>query len=190
MGMIEDLNPMSGRQLGELMAAGHPIDLDQLADREYRGISLGIPGWVEKLAWKTFKKVFHREPETGKLRGWNVRMQQTGLHGECIPIDRKGQPKTFGHYEVVPRDATHRPTRPCEHAAFIDYRLGGNSVFDPMRFVIDPIVALEAGSAEHLLGWSYVDLGWARFSTPAYFLLVRDVALTHVHAPPALPAAR
>ena len=122
MGMIEDLNPMSGRQLGELMAAGHPIDLDQLADREYRGISLGIPGWVEKLAWKTFKKVFHREPETGKLRGWNVRMQQTGLHGECIPIDRKGQPKTFGHYEVVPRDATHRPTRPCEHAAFIDYR--------------------------------------------------------------------
>ena len=96
---------------------------------------------------------------------------------------------------IIQRGGGERPPgrwqrRPCEHAAFIDYRLGGNSVFDPMRFVIDPIVALEAGSAEHLLGWSYVDLGWARFSTPAYFLLVRDVALTHVHAPPALPAAR
>lgn len=43
---------------------------------------------------------------------------------------------------------------------------------DPMRFVKDPLVALNAGSVELLLGVSQVWLGPARVWTPTYFALV------------------
>ncbi|RLB64229.1 MAG: hypothetical protein DRI90_05055, partial [Deltaproteobacteria bacterium] len=62
----------------DLLTSGHSIDPRQLDDVEYRGISLGLPAIVEKLTWKKFKKVFHRDPATGVLRGWNVRMEQNG----------------------------------------------------------------------------------------------------------------
>ena len=49
-----------------------------------------------------------------------------------------------------------------------------------MSRVRDPIVAVHAGSVAMLLGWSYVDLGFARMPTPSYFLLERERALTYV----------
>ena len=46
---------------------------------ENRGISLGLPAWVERLSWKKFAKAFHRDPRTQRLRGWNVRIEQGAL---------------------------------------------------------------------------------------------------------------
>jgi hypothetical protein len=59
----------------------------------------------------------------------------------------------------------------------LDYGLGGNGALDPTSLVRDPIVALTPGSADVLLGWTYLDLGFARVGTPSYFLLERHAPL-------------
>ncbi len=184
-----DLLGLPLRELKALMRDGHPIDPSALDDREYRGVSLGLPGFVERLTWKTFKKVFHRDPDTGALRGWNVRIRQTGLEPPFEPKTKGGAPVTFGHYGVVPLEGARLPFA-IEHGLLIDYGLGGNAALDPMRRIKDPIVALRAGSAELLLGFSYVDLGGPVLSTPSFFSLERDVALTHTVPPPRVTSPR
>jgi hypothetical protein len=176
---IDELLTLDNAGLMRALEAGHPIDPSDLDDTEYRGVSLGLPSTIEKLSWKTFKKVFHRDPRTGALRGWNVRIQQTGdVHGDYVPMTRHGRPHTFGHYEVV--DASEY-AMPCSvDGLLIHYGLGKNGRLDPIRRVRDPLVALEADSAELLLGWSYVDLGMTQVGTPSFFVLKRDVPLTHV----------
>ena len=52
-----------------------------------------------------------------------------------------------------------------------------SNVQDLMR---DPIVAVNPGSADLLLGWSYLDLGRVQVGTPSFFSLERDVPLTHL----------
>ena len=144
------------------MAGGFSIDERSLDDSQYRGISLGLPRVVEALTWKTFRKTFHRDPRSGRLRGWNVRLRQTGVDGPAVPLG------TFGHYGVAPLGATpHR----CGPGLLIDYSDGTRG---PMGRLRDPIVAVDAGSVELLLGWSYVDLGIVQVPTPSYFLLVRE----------------
>ena len=173
---------MRPSELRQALSAGHPVNLSELDDMEYRGIALGLPAWLETLTWKTFRKVFCRDPATGHLRGWNVRVQQDGLDGAWQPIEVKGGPKTFGHYRVVPTHGRKVPPG-CAQGVLIDYGLGGNGVLDPMRALRDPLVALDEGSAERLLGWSYVDcFGW-QLGTPSYFLLERDCPLTHLRSP-------
>ena len=46
------------------------------------------------------------------------------------------------------------------------------------------VVALHRGSVELLLGWTYVELGPLRLSTPSYFALVPERPLTHRVLPP------
>ena len=62
----------------------------------------------------------------------------------------------------------------------IDYGLGDNPRLDPIRRGRDPLVALEKGSVERLLGWTYLDLGVGRVGTPSYFLLEREGPLSYV----------
>lgn len=178
---------MGAGALRDLMRTGHAIDPDALADLEFRGISLGLPRFVERLTWKTFQKVFHRDPQTGALRGWNVRLEQRGIDADSVALQHRGQRVTFGHYQVVPLDVA-QPPRPCGPGLMIDYGRGGNSRWDPMRCVRDPLVAVHSGSVDLLLGWSYVDLGFVRLSTPSYFLLQRERPLSHRVAPPHRPA--
>jgi hypothetical protein len=177
----EDLLAMSRPELRALLEGGHPIDPSALDDTEYVGVSLGLPAWMVKLSWRTFRKTFHRDPESGALRGWNVRMKQTGLHGPREEMrDRKGEPRCFGFYEVVPADTYRMPVR-CQHGLMIDYgRAPQNPWLDPVRHGRDPLVALRAGSVEQLLGWTYLDLGFFDLGTPSYFLLTREGPLQHV----------
>lgn len=179
---LETLLAMSPAQLREVLAKGHPIEAGALDDTEYKGISLGLPRWVESLAWKTFKKVFHRDRSDGELRGWNVRIAQDGVEGRYEPLRDGDEPRTFGHYRVVPAQGRKVP-RGCDRGLLIDYGLGGNGTLDPMGLVRDPLVALEPGSTERLLGYSYVDLWGLQLGTPTYFLLLRDGPLTHIHQP-------
>ena len=44
------LRAMSPRQLRALLRRCHPVDLAQLDDTEYRGLSLGLPGWADAVA--------------------------------------------------------------------------------------------------------------------------------------------
>jgi len=173
--------------LRELLRQGHAIDATALDDTEYRGIALGLPRIVELLTWKTFQKVFHRDPQSGVLRGWNVRLEQRGIDAASVPRYRAGEPVTFGHYQVVNLPAAGVPW-PCGAGLLIHYGLGGNRALDPIGRMRDPLVALHPGSVELLLGWSYVDLGIANVPTPSFFLLQRERPLSHVAFPPR-PAA-
>lgn len=172
---------LSRASLRAMLERGHPIEPSALDDAEYRGVSLGLPSPLVKLTWLTFRKTFHRDPRTGALRGWNVRMQQTGLDGAREPmLDRAGKPRCFGFYGV--REGREYPTMPvaAQHGLVIDYGLGDNPRLDPIRRGRDPLVALEAGSVERLLGWTYLDLGVGRVGTPSYFLLEREGPLSYV----------
>jgi len=174
-----DFLSLSRDALRDLLVAGHPIDPSALDDSEYRGVSLGLPSPLVKLTWLTFRKTFHRD--RGALRGWNVRMEQTGLDGARKPmLGRDGKPRCFGFYGV--RDGREYPNMPvaAQHGLVIDYGLGENPRLDPIRRGRDPLVALERGSVERLLGWTYLDVGVGRVGTPSYFLLEREGALSYL----------
>jgi hypothetical protein len=175
-----DFLPLRQRELREMLASGYAIDPDAIAGHGYRGISLGLPDIAVKLSWRTFQKTFHRLPD-GRLVGWNVRVEQRGLGATSVAKSRKSAPWCFGFYEVVPGAGKGMPTAP-EHALLIDYGLGGNGLFEPFRPMRDPLVALEKGSAERLLGWSYARFGPLRIPTPSYFLLEREGPIEHVPA--------
>lgn len=173
---IHDYRQLKPKELKSHLVAGFNIDPEALYNSMYRGISLGLPHWVEAVAWTTFIKTFHRDPKTQTLRGWNVRLHQTGIAGDIEPQRKKdGSLRTFGHFAVT-------GSAKDSNGLLIDYGLGGNGALDPTRFLKDPIVALEANSVERLLGWTYVDFGPV-VSTPSYFLLERIGPLDHVAHP-------
>ena len=177
----EQIGRMSRKDLAALLREGHAIDPDTLADTEYKGISLGLPSLLEKLSWKTFKKVFYRDPESGKLRGWNVRIDQRDGGYGYRPLMRDGEPFPFGHYQVV---APSSVPPGVDRGLLIHYGLGQNKPLDPVARLRDPIVAVNAGSSELLLGWSYLDLGFTHVGTPSFFSLQRDIPLSHTATPP------
>lgn len=160
------------RQLAAALESGHAIDPAALDDSAYRGISLGLPRWVEALSWKTFMKCFHRDPGSGELRGWNVRLEQDGVSAPCRAKTRRdGTQHSFGHFGVVaPSD--YGVAERVSSGLLIHYGLGGNHALDPISLLRDPVVALRPGDVSLLLGWSYLDLGFA-CPTPSYFTLER-----------------
>ena len=165
---------MSRRQLAKALREGRAIAPDALDDSEYRGISLGLPRWAERLSWKTFQKTFHRDPATGLLRGWNVRVEQRGLDAPSRALVREGAPFTFGPYVVGELPAS--APRGLRQGLLIDYS-PSPGLLGRLR---DPLVALNDGRVDLLLGWSYLDLWLVRVPTPSYFLLEREGALQHV----------
>jgi hypothetical protein len=173
------LRSMSPKQLATVLHSGQAISPEALHDSMYRGVSLGIPHWVESLAWTTFMKAFYFDPDRACLRGWNVKLAQTGLDGPVEKLTRgDGAPMSFGHFEVVaPRVQRDGP------GLLIDYGLGRNVLLDPSRFLRDPIVALKPGNTERLLGFTYLDFSFA-LPTPSYFLLERVGRLDHIAVPP------
>ena len=180
---LSDLHGLNRKQLLDALMNGHPIDKAALDDTEYKGVSLGLPSWAEKLSWKTFKKTFHRDPNTGALRGWNVRIEQAGVDGAYEPKrNADGSPVTWGFYQVVPAEGLNVP-HGVDQGLLIDYGLGGNGRFSPLSRLRDPLVAINPGNVELLLGWSYVDFGFARLGTPSFFSLSRDGALGHIAQP-------
>jgi hypothetical protein len=185
---VSTLHRMSTDELVRALEHGHPVDPHALDDTEYRGTSLGLPGFVERLTWKKFRKTFHRDPATGALRGWNVRLVQNGREAPDVPRTKRALlgaavPHTFGHYEVVSATGYPMPTWKgrvvwAHRGLMIDYGRGANPP-GLMRRVRDPLVAVNAGDPTLLLGWSYVDLGFARVGTPSFFTLELAGPLTH-----------
>lgn len=160
----DELCAMRPRALRDVLRAGHAVDGSWLDDAEYRGVSLGLPAWMEALSWKTFAKCFHHG------RGWNVRIEQEGFDARPRAKLRRGLPRTFWYYRAAQARVTLPGGEPFE-GALIDYDVPENG-WTTTRFVRDPLVALEPGNPERLLGWSYVAL-FGGISTPSYFLLER-----------------
>ncbi len=171
-----ELRSASKRVLREHIVNGHPVDPDALEGWVYRGTSLGLPGVVQRLTWKTFQKTFYREPGSGRLLGWNVRLEQDGVDAPSRPKVRRGRPVIEWHYEVIPPRGVPMPDG-FDRGLVIDY--GRGRVPDlTMRFIKDPLVALTPGSADELLGVSYLTVAGRCLETPTYFTLEREQRIT------------
>jgi hypothetical protein len=173
-------------ELRRRLAEGHPIDPRALEGWSYRGVSLGLPRVVEKLSWKTFQKVFWRNPADGRLLGWNVRLEQDGVDAPSRPKrDRHGEPLTTWFYEVLTPTEAKLPRswpRGFNQGLVIDYARANNPALDTVRVVKDPLVALEPGNSDLLLGVSAVALPGLCVKTPSWFLLEREAPVKHVPA--------
>jgi hypothetical protein len=151
-------------RLAELAAeftAGKPFHPSQVAGFVYRGTSLGLPAWVDRIAWKQFAKAF------AGGRGWNIRVEQDGLDRPWRPRMRDDRPITFGHFAVVEQRGQ----------IVLDYSVGRGL----LRALRDPIVALDT-AADTLLGRSLIQIGPAAIPTPSYFLLERLAPVTSAWA--------
>jgi hypothetical protein len=171
---VHTLWSLDNRALFARLASGFAIDPRALDGATYRGTSLGLPALVDKVAWKTFQKTFHRDPATRELRGWNVRLEQDGVDAPSRPRrGSDGNPITFGHFQVVSAHGRRVPGG-VEQGLLLDYGKGASSPLDPLARLRDPIVAIEAGAVDLLLGWSYLEMGPLRIRTPSFFTLERE----------------
>ncbi len=184
---LPDLMAMDRRQLHAVLCAGHPLDRDALAGTQYLGVDLSLPGWARRILWHTFRKTFHRDPERGVVRGWNVRMEQRGIDAEQVPLrDRRGRARTFGHYEVCDTGDVHFPGG-YEGANVLDYGAAGNLWFDLGGLGFTPLVAVNAGRQDLLLGWEVFRVGPWMLPMPLYWALRLDGPLQEVVEPPRPP---
>jgi len=178
---VARLRGASRRELRRLLAEGHRVDPAALEGWAYRGTVLGLPRLLERATWQTFQKTFYRQPETRRLVGWNVRLHQDGPGAPSRPLTTNGVPVTTWPYEVVePTGASLAPA--FDRGLVIDYGPFAGAV-DPMRLVKDPLVALEPGNADTLLGVSLVSLNGTWLETPTYFVLEREHPVTFVPPP-------
>ncbi len=176
---LDDLLPLGPFALHDVLLRGHPVDPSAMHDREYHGIALGNPALFERLSWKTFKKVFHREPDTGLIRGWNVAVEQRGAHGPFVDRLKMGERITYWHYGLVRPDGYRMPAD-YRRGLIIDYGLAERGACNVQRRIRDPLMAVNAGGADLLLGYSWADLGIVQVPTPSFFALVRGGPLTYV----------
>jgi hypothetical protein len=183
---VNDLLAMTNAQRREIVKAAHPFDPAALDNTRYLGIDLSLPPIANKILWKTFRKTFHRDPATGELRGWNVRMKQTGWDGPGDPMrDKAGKPIAFGHYRVLPAAGLKFPGG-WTGAHYLDYITAGNPWYDPAGLGYCPLVAVNEGSSELLLGWEIFKLGPVFFPLPDFWALKLESPLPaeEVVAPP------
>lgn len=180
------LQTSSNRELRRRLLAGHPVDPSAIEGWAYRGTSIGLPGFIECLTWKTFQKTFWRDPLTGRLLGWNVRLEQDG---PAHPAGAPSRPRMKGdrplccwHYEVIEPRGVAMPAG-FDRGLIIDYGRGHAPTLD-MRFIKDPLVAVEPGNNDLLLGVSYAVVLGACIVTPTWFTLEREHPVAFV--PPEL----
>jgi len=158
---------MSRLQLAQLFAEASPVSPSAIEGYLYRGVSLGLPAWVEALSWKKFAKAFVRD-DAGGVHGWNVRIEQDALTLPWRAKQRRGKEWRFGPFGLN----SSSPSGDVE----LDYSLGTRGL-SPLRRLRDPLRRLDAES-DLLLGRSLVDVGLGRrLATPSWFVLERDQLL-------------
>lgn len=171
---------MSRAALAGVAAGGHPIDPERLAGAAYRGVSLGLPVWLDRALWKVFRKRFDRDSaDPDVVVGHNVRVEQPapgalaplGVDAGPEPLRRAGRPIVFGPFRVVhqtgPNPAGTRAGLVLDYAAT-------HPTWHPMARVRDVLVAIAADDARVLLGAMYLELGGVKIGTPSWFTLERE----------------
>lgn len=178
---LDDLLRMDRHELHAIIDRAHPLDPDALAGHQYQGIDLSLPPWVNRILWKTFRKTFHRDPATGAVRGWNVRMEQQGIDGPRVPKRRGGATWHFAHYEL--RSAVgERFPRGWQGPHFLDYGRVGNPFGENLGWT--PLVAVNEGDMSLLLGWEVFRLGPLFVPLRDYWALRLEGPLEEVFATP------
>lgn len=167
-----ELQSSSPAQLRRRLLDGHPVDPRAIEGWAYRGTSVGLPAFIERLTWRTFQKTFWRDPVSGRLLGWNVRLEQDGLDAPSRPKTHDGEPVCCWHYEVIEPRGVAMPAG-FDRGLIIDYGRGYRPTLD-MRWVKDPLVAVEQGNNDLLLGVSYAVILGACVVPPTWFTLERD----------------
>jgi hypothetical protein len=181
---LEDLMSMNGPELLAVMRRGLPLEPDVLAGRQYLGVDLSLPGWARKILWHTFRKTFVKDEKAGDVRGWNVRMKQTGIDAPQVPMTgRDGRPKTFGHYRIRSAVGLRFP-KGWTGPNYLDYTIAGNPPYDPAGYGYTPLIAVNPGSQDLLLGWEIFKIGPAFLPLPLFWALRYDGPLEEVVDPP------
>lgn len=173
-----DLHTAPNHVLREHILRGFPVDPRALEGWAYRGTSLGLPDLIVRLTWRTFQKTFHRDVLTDRLLGWNVRLEQDGINAPSRPKTRGGRPITEWNYEVVAHEGVPMP-RGFDRGLVVDYSRAPNPP-GVVQLVKDPLVALNKGDADHLLGVSYLVAFGVCIETPTYFTLEREHRINYV----------
>ncbi len=184
---LYDLMAMDSRALHGVMVRGKPVDANAIAGRQFLGVDLSLPGWARKILWHTFRKTFVRDESTGDVRGWNVRMEQRGVDGERVPMkDRHGKAITFGHYRLRSAEGMRFPN--WSGANYLDYGRAGNTALDLARLGCTPLVAVNAGKQDLLLGWEVFKVAGVFLPMPLYWALRDEGPVDEVVAPPRRPS--
>lgn len=169
---VERWREEPARALPRALRAGAAVDPRSLDGWAFRGTVLATPGLVERATWTTFQKAFRRDPSTGRLLGWNVRLEQDGVGRPSRPRLRGGVPWCRWFFEVLPSRGLGGVD-----SVLIDYARGPNPRWEPVRWVKDPLVDVGDGL---LLGVSWVVLAGRALSTPTWFVLEREHEIRHV----------
>ncbi len=156
---------LSNRELDQLMRNRPAPDLDTLAGKWY-GINKGFGSALIGLTQDI--KVLENN---GCVTGYNISVKQVAIRD--LPCrgwrpqrdPRTCQPKTMGNFIAVAPCSSCRLGRPVK----FDYTIAENNWYDPSRFLIDEIVAIDE---DLLLGRATAKLGSMQFPV-AYFVLMR-----------------
>jgi hypothetical protein len=178
---IDEVLAMSNEQLFALVLAASPLDLQALGDTQYTGVDLSMPPLFHRLFWRSFRKTFHLDPVTGVLRGWNVKVEQTGWEDPpAAKVDKSGRAQTFGHYEVRSATGIDFP-KGWSGQHYLDYTVAGNKRLDfPARAGFCPLVCVNSGDMRLLLGWEVFKLGRRLVPINDFWLLKKEGPLTDV----------
>jgi hypothetical protein len=167
---LDDLLKMSQSERRQVIMNAHPFDADALDKTMYRGIDLSLPKIMNMILWKTFRKTFIRDEKSGDIRGWNVRMEQTGWDGAGVPQKKNGKQISFGHYRVRPAKGIKWPGG-WVGEQYLDYHVAGNYWYDPGAPGFCPLVAVNKGRNDLLLGWEIVKFGPIWIPLPDFWAL-------------------
>jgi hypothetical protein len=172
---LEDLLSMSNAERFEIVRRAAPLDLEAIADTTYTGVDLSMPALFHRLFWRSFRKTFHRDPVSGRLRGWNVKVEQTGWDRPPAPKrDRRGVALSFGHYEVCSASGLRFP-RGWTGEHYLDYRVAGNRFGDlPSRAGYCPLVSVNPSDSDLLLGWEVFNFGGVLVPLNDFWALKRE----------------
>ena len=182
---LQQILEMNKKEVAQVFRDGHPIKLEEIENTKYLGIDLSMPNWFHKYFWKTFRKTFYRDPETNVFRGWNVKLEQTGWEGNSIPKrNKKGEELSFGHYHLCDAKGKKFP-KGWQGQDYLDYTIAGNNFFDPGKLGYCPLVAVNEGSTELLMGWEVFKITGIFLPLPDYWLLKKDGELETIVKPPA-----
>jgi hypothetical protein len=182
---LDDLMTLPAAELQAIMDRAYDFNPDELVGRQYLGTDLSMPKIGQAILWQTFRKTFVRDEQHGDVRGWNVRMEQHGIHGQQTPIlDKDGSQKPFGHYRIRPAAGIKWP-RGWAGRYYFDYGIAGNTVLD--RWGFTPVVAVNEGSSDLLLGWEIFKVGPKMIAPALYWALQADGPLDVVVDPPRKP---
>lgn len=176
---LDDLLEMSQRELRAIVDRGHPVDPAAVAGNDYLGVDLSLPPLVNRILWKTFRKSFLQDGD--EVRGWNTRMEQTGIRGDRVPMQKRGEVFTFAHYVLRSADG-HRFPGGWSGGHFLDYGVPGNPFGENLGWT--PLVAVNEGDSTLLLGWEVFKLGGVLLPLPDFWALKLEGPVSHIAAPP------